>query len=179
MNWVEFYLGLAYAVGNKSKDVSKHGCIITNKKNKPLGFGYNGYPEGWRDDRMPTHREYDIHLAPNKYDVTPHAEVNAITNCNKKPKKAIAYVSGICCGNCMIHLYQNGVRKIYMLDKTCHMLSDQRSKKVFDFIEEEVKHSKCGNMEIYRVKPNLLWLENLGEEVKKLRLDGVLLGAGE
>jgi dCMP deaminase len=173
LSWVEFYIGLALAVSKKSKDTTKHGCIITNKKNKILGLGFNGPPAGFPDDEMPTHREMAPGLAPNKYDVNIHAEVNAEGNCSRKIKKGIAYVSGIACGPCLIHLYQHGVRKVYMLDRTSNMLN-ARSKKVFDFVVEKSQKSKYGKLEVFVVRPNLSWLKDLGEEVDSLVYNSVM-----
>ncbi len=173
LNWVEFYIGLALAVSKKSKDTTRHGCVITNKKHKILGLGYNGPPSGFPDSEMPTHREWDEELAPNKYDVTIHAERNAVNNCSRKIKKGIAYVSGIACGDCLIHLYQNGVRNVYMLDRTSNMLN-ARSKKVFDFIVDKSQKSTYGKLEVFVVRPNLSWLKDLGEEVDSLVYNSVM-----
>lgn len=160
------------AVAKKSKDTTKHGCIITSKHNKIKGLGFNGFLDGFPDDEMPTHREMGLEFAPNKYDCTIHAEVNAVNNSSKKLKKAIAYVSGIACPPCINHLYQNGVRTIYMIDRTSVML-DARSEKVSNFIIEKSKKSSRGKLEVFHVKPNLSWLKKLGEEVEELGLVGV------
>ncbi len=166
LDWIEFYIGLAIAVSKKSKDSTKHGCIITDVDHKILGLGYNGYLEGFPDFEMPIHRETGIDKAPNKYDVTPHAEVNAVTNCLLKPPRgSIAYVDGIACPPCIGHLYMNGIRKVYMLDRTSKML-DARSQKVTKFIEEKSRQSTKGAIELFVVKPNLKWLTEIGEEVR-------------
>lgn len=157
---------MALAVSRKSKDTSKHGCLITNTDHKILGIGYNGFPEGYPDDEMPTHRETDLESAPNKYDVTPHAEVNAVTNCEHKPPRgSIAYVDGIACPPCLIHLYQNNIRQVYMLDRTSKML-DARSDKVMKFVEQKSIKSTKGELKLFIVRPNLKWLTELGEEVR-------------
>lgn len=166
LDWIEFYIGMAIAVSKKSKDSTKHGCIITDVDHKILGLGYNGPPEGFPDSEMPIHRETDIAKAPNKYDMTIHAEVNALNNCLLKPPRgSIAYVDGIACPPCLIHLYQNGIRKVYMLDRTSKML-DERSEKVMSYIAEKSVSSIKGKLELFTVKPNLKWLTELGEEVR-------------
>ena len=122
---------------------------------------------------MPTHREYDLENAPNKYDLTIHAEINAVINCSKKPVNGIAYVSCICCPPCLIHMYQIGIRQIHMINRTAKMLNE-RTEKVFDFIIEKSKQSKYGQLEIFVVTPSLYWLETLAKEVKEMREDGIL-----
>lgn len=166
LQWDEFYIGLSIAVGKKSKDTTKHGCIITDVDHKILGLGYNGPPEGFPDDEMPTHREVDLELAPNKYDMVIHAEVNAVTNCQLKPPRgSVAYVDGICCPPCINYLYENGIRKLYMLNRTSNMLNE-RTKKVMNFIVEKSSKSTKGKLEIFIVSPKLKWLVELGEEIE-------------
>jgi len=164
-NWIEFYIGLSIAVSKKSKDTTKHGCIITDEYNKILGLGFNGFPEGFPDDEMPTHRDRDPKNSPNKYTVTPHAEVNAVTNCQHKPVGGIAYIDGRPCAPCLIHLYQNGIRKVFCLDRTSVML-DEYEEKAVQFVVEKSKKSSRGELEVFFVKPSLKWLSDLGEEVK-------------
>ncbi len=165
LSWIEFYIGLALVVGKKSKDSTKHGTVITDHNHKILGLGYNGPPEGFPDSEMPTHRETSLEQAPNKYDLAIHSEVNAVTNCQHKPVGGIAYVDGKCCAPCLIHLYQNGIRKVYCLDRTSVML-DERADKVVNYVIEKSKKSKCGALEVFVVKPSLKWLVELGEEIK-------------
>ena len=170
IGWVEFYIGLAFAVSQKSKDITKHGCVITDNENEILGLGFNGPPKGFPDYDMPTHREHNN--APNKYDVTIHAEVNAVSNCQHKPINGIAYVTGKICPPCLSHLYQNGIRRLYMFDRTSIML-DERTDKVFNFLIEKSKLSKYGEIETHIVKPNLDWLENLVKQTTSYYKNGV------
>lgn len=164
MNWTEFYIGLAFAVSQKSKDVTKHGCIITNQEHEILGLGFNGPPKGFPDEDMPTHRG-EPH--PNKYDVTIHSEVNAVNNCQHKPVNGIAYVTGKCCPPCLLHLYQNGVRQLYMFDRTSIMLNEDTEKN-FNFLVEKSAKSKYGKIEVFLVKPNLSWLRILADDVDEM-----------
>ena len=92
--WTEYYMVIAKAVSLRSHDEqTQHGCIIVNEAKQPLGFGYNGFPRGLKDDsQLPTTR-------PEKYSWMIHSEVNAITNCVTNPHNAIAYVTGEPCNN--------------------------------------------------------------------------------
>lgn len=109
-SWDEYFLKIAKDVSLRSHDAqTKHGCVIVNRKNRPLGFGYNGFPHAMDDTTLPNVR-------PAKYLWMIHSEVNAVTNCTKKPKKATAYVTGEPCNNCLIHLWENGVQKVVYID---------------------------------------------------------------
>jgi dCMP deaminase len=107
MNWIDFYMGLAFAISRKSPDPrTKHGCVITDIDNRPLGFGYNGFPRGADDQRLPR-------TPPEKYKWMFHAEENAVANCQHRPKDSIAYVTGPPCQHCLYTLWQHGVRRVW------------------------------------------------------------------
>lgn len=109
-SWEEYYLEIAKVVSTRSHDLeTKHGCVITDSENRPLGFGYNGFPRGMKDSELPVTR-------PHKYNFMIHAEVNAILNCVHKPKNGIAYITGEPCNNCILFLWQAGINKIVYLD---------------------------------------------------------------
>lgn len=73
MNWDEYYFKLVHTVREKSKDRStKVGAIIVNEHNEMLNTGFNGFPRGIDDDNELYHQR------PRKYDMTEHAERNAI-----------------------------------------------------------------------------------------------------
>ncbi len=109
--WIEYYMNIAKVVSTRSHDAeTQHGCVIVNKFNQPLGFGYNGFPRNLKNDsQLPNTR-------PDKYPWMIHSEVNAVNNCIIKPKNAIAYVTGEPCNNCLMHLWQNNIVKVFYLD---------------------------------------------------------------
>lgn len=73
MNWDKYFIEIAQVVLRKSKDQStKVGAVVVNVDNHILATGYNGFPRGIDD----TNPEY--HERPLKYQVTEHAERNAI-----------------------------------------------------------------------------------------------------
>ncbi len=60
-NWIDYFLGLAKVVSQRSHDVhTKHGCVIADKNHRILGVGYNGFPHSLDDAQLPTNR-------PDKY----------------------------------------------------------------------------------------------------------------
>ena len=147
--WTDYFLGLAKVVSQRSHDIhTKHGCVITDKKHRILGVGYNGYPRGLSDSSLPTQR-------PDKYHWMIHAEKNALSNCIVRPDNGIAYVTGQCCNDCVMALWQEGVQTIYMIDDHGTVLFDEQAKQRFDLFLE------MSSMEIHKISPDLSWIHNL------------------
>ncbi len=145
-NWVDYYIGLAHVISQKSHDIqTQHGCIITDSKHRVLGLGYNGFPRSIDDSVLPNTR-------PDKYPWMIHAERNALANCIIRPDNATAYVTGQCCNDCIMALWQEGISKVYMHDRHGSHLLDDESMSMFDKFIELTK------MEIHYVKPDLNWL---------------------
>lgn len=148
-DWTNYFLGLAKVISQRSHDIhTKHGCVITDSSNRILGVGYNGFPRGLDDSNLPTSR-------PEKYPWMVHSERNALSNCVVRPDNGTAYVTGQCCNDCIIALWQEGIKRVYMIDDHGTHLFDQDAKKRFDtFIE-------MSRMEIHRVDADLSWLKDL------------------
>lgn len=148
-SWTEYFLGIAKAVSCRSHDIhTKHGCVITDQKHRILGVGYNGFPRGLNDTDLPTDR-------PDKYQWMIHAEQNALSNCVIRPDNGIAYVTGQCCNDCIMSLWQEGVQTVYMLDTHGTHLFDQKAQNVFDTFV------KMSQIKIIKIKNDLTWLENI------------------
>lgn len=148
--WIDYFMGLALVVARRSHDSeTQHGCIITTKDNKIIGTGYNGFPRNIDDSVLPNKR-------PDKYPWMLHSERNAISNCVLPPINSTAYVTGQCCNECIMALWQSGVNTVYMLDGNGgSKLLDQNTKVIFD------KFVELTGIEIYYVKPNLTWLDKI------------------
>ena len=72
-NWDRYFINIALTVLQKSKDRStKIGAVIVDEHHNLMNTGFNGFPIGIDD----TNPEY--HDRPLKYDMTEHAERNAI-----------------------------------------------------------------------------------------------------
>ena len=147
--WTDYFLGLAKVVSQRSHDIhTQHGCVITDKNNRVLGVGYNGYPRGLIDDQLPKNR-------PDKYPWMVHSERNALSNCVVIPDNGIAYVTGQCCNDCIIALWQEGIKTVYMIDDHGTHLFNEEAKKRFDtFID-------MSGMQIHKIQPDLSWLKSL------------------
>ncbi|NDC71862.1 MAG: hypothetical protein EBZ62_00205 [Sphingobacteriia bacterium] len=148
-NWTNYFLGLAKVASQRSHDKhTQHGCVITDQNHRILGVGYNGFPKGLNDDKLPLTR-------PDKYFWMVHSERNALSNCVVRPDNGIAYVTGQCCNDCIIALWQEGVKTVYMMNDHGTHLFDEEAQKRFDLFVS------MSGIEIHKVKPNLEWLQNL------------------
>lgn len=148
-SWTQYFLGLAKIASQRSHDIhTQHGCVITDKYNRILGIGYNGFPRNLPDDLLPTSR-------PDKYAWMIHAERNALSNCVVRPDNGIAYVTGQCCNDCIMALWQEGIKTVYMVNNHGTHLFDEKAQKIFD---EFVNISK---IQIFKVDIDMSWIKKM------------------
>lgn len=142
-------MGIAKVVSQRSHDIhTQHGCVITDSNNRILGVGYNGFPRRLVDDHLPKTR-------PEKYRWMIHAEKNALANCVVRPDNGIAYVTGQCCNDCIMALWQEGINKVIMSESHGTQLFDENEKKIFDdFV-------RMSGITVYKVQPNLSWIKEM------------------
>ena len=147
--WTNYFLGLAKVASQRSHDIhTQHGCVITDKNNRILGMGYNGFPKGLDDTSLPITR-------PEKYHWIIHAERNALSNCVVRPDDGIAYVTGQCCNDCVMALWQEGIKHIVMSNAHGTHKFDQNQQEIFD------RFVKLSGLKIERVDADLSWLKQL------------------
>jgi deoxycytidylate deaminase len=84
-----------------------------------------------------------------------HSEINSLANCVVRPDNGTAYVTGQCCNNCIISLWQEGIDTVYMIDDHGTKLFDDEAKKRFDTFVE------MSGIKIHYITPNLDWLRQL------------------
>ena len=148
-SWTNYFLGLAKVISKRSHDTqTQHGCVITDSSHRILGVGYNGFPRGMNDSLLPN-------IRPDKYPWMIHAERNALSNCVVRPDNGIAYVTGQCCNDCVMALWQEGVTKVVMNDLHGTHLFDENSKKRFDLFVE------MSGIKIEKTEADLSWLKEL------------------
>lgn len=148
-SWTDYFLGLAKVVSQRSHDSqTQHGCVITDRQNRILGVGYNGFPKGLDDKLLPNTR-------PHKYPWMIHSERNALSNCIVRPDNGIAYVTGQCCNDCIMALWQEGISKVVMCKSHGTHLFDKDAQKRFDLF------IKMSGLETQYVDPDLSWLKQL------------------
>jgi len=148
-DWHNYFLGLAKVVSQRSHDTqTQHGCVITDSNHRILGVGYNGFARGLNDDLLPTTR-------PEKYPWMIHAERNALSNCIVRPDNATAYVTGQCCNDCIMALWQEGVSTVIMSKNHGTHLFDENEQQRFDIFV------KMSGIKILYIDSDLSWLRQL------------------
>lgn len=148
-SWHQYFLGLAKIISLRSHDSqTQHGCVITDQNHRILGVGYNGFPKGLDDSKLPKTR-------PDKYPWMIHAERNALSNCVIRPDNGIAYVTGQCCNNCVMSLWQEGITQVYMANSHGTHLFDKKEQELFNtFIS-------MSNLKIEYLDMDLSWIERI------------------
>jgi len=109
--WHERFIKLAHEVSEWSKDPStKVGCVLVKNK-RVISTGYNGFPKNISDsfDRLMDREQ--------KYEITVHAEVNAITTAalhGVSTEEATAYITFNPCSRCASVLINAGIDSVYV-----------------------------------------------------------------
>ncbi|XP_076813379.1 putative deoxycytidylate deaminase [Clavelina lepadiformis] len=103
ISWDDYFMSLAILSSQRSKDPSTQvGACIVNKDKRVIGMGYNGLPDGCKDDRFPwgkaahecccecgcgcdecqcsKRRKVEYRWLKDKNFYVCHAELNAIVN---------------------------------------------------------------------------------------------------
>jgi dCMP deaminase len=147
--WENYFLGIAKVVAQRSHDIhTQHGCVITDQQHRIIGVGYNGFPKGMDDNVLPKDR-------PGKYEWMIHAERNALSNCVIRPDNGIAYVTGQCCNDCIMALWQEGVSKVVMAEGHGTILFDEHAEKKFNLFIKQTK------MQVEKIIPDYSWIHNI------------------
>jgi len=106
-NWNERFIELTKHIATWSKDKSIGACaVITDKDNRIVSVGYNGFPSGCNDE---VEERYD---RPLKYLYTEHAERNAIYNAARigvSVKCCTMYLMWFPCADCARAIIQSGI----------------------------------------------------------------------
>ena len=133
--WDDYFMAIAKLTAKRSKDPNTQvGACIVSDDNRILSIGYNGAPNGYRDDEFPWGREgSDLET---KYFYVVHAERNAILNyrgSRKDLEGAKIYVDLFPCHECAKEIIQAGIKEvIYLSDKYADTDSTVASKRLFD-----------------------------------------------
>jgi len=104
--WQERFLGLAAHIAQWSKDPStKCGCIVVRPDKTIASTGFNGYPQGIKDEKLDI-RGY-------KLERIIHAEMNALLFLRERPVGYTAYVWPMMpCNRCAVHIVQAGISQV-------------------------------------------------------------------
>jgi dCMP deaminase len=124
ITWDEYFMDVAIAISKKSKDpTTSVGCVIVDRNNRPVSFGYNGSVMGCDESLM-------IYERPYKDMLSIHAEMNALIFAKADLAGCRIYVTNAPCENCLKHLLQAGIREfVYKnFDTNGHFMTDDRIK---------------------------------------------------
>lgn len=111
-------MAMAQMASSMSMDAQTQvGCVLTNKRNRIIGIGYNSFPREMVNEKLPNVRPKEgEEWYKSKYPWMTHAEKNAVRNCLLKPNDSVvAYVTGPCCFSCTEELWGFGVTQIFEL----------------------------------------------------------------
>lgn len=135
LSWDEYFMGIAKLTSLRSKDPNTQvGACIVSSDNRILSIGYNGAPNGFKDEEFPWDREGNP--LDTKYMYVCHAEMNAILNYRGSRKDfegARVYVDLFPCNECAKIIIQAGIKEvIYLSDKYNGTDGNVASKRLFD-----------------------------------------------
>jgi len=116
-SWDEAFMQICRIIAQRSKDPNtQNGACLVNDKNVVIGLGYNGFPRGCSDDKLPWARKGEFF--DTKYAYVVHAEENAILNANASTEGAKLYCTLFPCNECAKVIIQRGIGEvIYESDK--------------------------------------------------------------
>lgn len=104
--WEELFMGIAYMMAMMSPDpATKHGAVIVDKRNHVVSCGFNGFPPGCDDSKLPLTR-------PEKYAFMEHAESNAFNQKAVDVSGMTLYVTGHPCVDCFRRALCNRIKTI-------------------------------------------------------------------
>lgn len=120
--WDEYFLKIAEAVAEKSKDPSsKMGCVIVNPKKQVISVGYNGLIQGADESKM------TLEERPMKYHFVIHSEMNALLYSNRDLTGCTIYNKTATCDNCLKHCLQAGIKRFVYKELRVHSHSTDPS----------------------------------------------------
>lgn len=119
LSWDDFFMSLAFLSAQRSKDPKTQvgACVVKDKNVQ--GVGYNGFPWGCSDDKLPwSHRSEVDSMLDCKTPYVCHAEMNAILNSHGKIKGSSIYVVLFPCNECAKLIIQSKIKEVvYFSDK--------------------------------------------------------------
>lgn len=148
ISWQEYFMSVAQLAAKRSKDPSTQvGACIVTEQNKIVATGYNGMPNGVRDNLVPWTKEGTF--LETKYAYVVHAELNAILNCILTDQTGCRlFVSLFPCNECAKAIIQSGIRHvIYLSDKHKDRDTTKAAKKMFKMAGVHCEQY-CGHLSV-------------------------------
>uniref|UniRef100_A0A0D9V633 dCMP deaminase n=1 Tax=Leersia perrieri TaxID=77586 RepID=A0A0D9V633_9ORYZ len=121
ISWDDYFMAIAFLSAERSKDPNRQvGACLVSQEGIILGIGYNGFPRGCSDSKLPwAKKSARGDPLETKYPYVVHAEVNAILNTNHASAAGQKlYVTMFPCNECAKIIIQSGVSEvIYFVEK--------------------------------------------------------------
>lgn len=121
LSWDDYFMAIAFLSAERSKDPNRQvGACLVSQNGIILGIGYNGFPRGCSDDKLPWAKKSKTgDPLETKYPYVCHAEVNAVLNTNHASAAGQRlYVTMFPCNECAKIIIQAGVAEvIYFVEK--------------------------------------------------------------
>ncbi len=143
ISWAEYFAKICELSSQRSKDPNtKVGACIVDSKNRIIGIGYNGLPNGMNDKNFIW--SANKKSEESKYHYVIHAELNAILNATSRDLEGkILYTTLFPCNECAKIISQSGIKKVfYLSDKYKDELDYIISKKIFKLTNVEFEKLK-------------------------------------
>jgi dCMP deaminase len=111
-SWDEYFINIADAISKRSPDPKYQvgAVIVSNKDNRPIGTGYNGFPIGFDESSVDW---------SNRETIRPHiihAEKNALDYANINLSNTRMYITLSPCDKCIQLISLRGIKKIIYRD---------------------------------------------------------------
>lgn len=115
LSWDKYFLGIAKAVAEKSKDPSsKMGCVIVDENKRVVSLGYNGMIQGANESKM------TLSERPMKYYFAIHSEMNAVIFARRDLTGCTLYNRVATCENCLKYCLQAGIKRFVYEELRVH-----------------------------------------------------------
>lgn len=114
-SWDEYFMNIAEAVAEKSKDPSsKMGCVIVDEHKRVVSLGYNGLIQGADESKM------TLSERPMKYYFAIHSEMNAVLYARRDLTGCTIYNRVATCENCLKYCLQAGIKRFVYKELRVH-----------------------------------------------------------
>lgn len=132
--WVDLFFKQARVIASKSKDPRKIGAVIATENHRIISQGFNGFPQGIKDDFK------DIFDKETNFAKVVHAEVNALLFAEGKAKGNTLYV---CphppCARCAVQIIQAGIKRVVFPEAT-----DANPRWIYSYMESFKMFKEAG-----------------------------------
>lgn len=131
-DWDKYFMKIAKAVAEKSKDPSsKMGCVIVDRNKRVVSMGYNGMIQGANESKM------TLSERPMKYYFAIHSEMNALIFSHQDLTGCTVYNRVATCENCLKYCLQAGIKRFVYEELRVHSYSTDPQKSMTNFETDE------------------------------------------